>query len=636
MNARHLPALLLATLALGACRTSTPPATSTPAARDAAPAAAFRDPHSSARPDEVRTTHLALELDVDFAARRVRGTATWSLERRDPKAPLVLDVKALTISSVRAGGDVWRDVAARREKVSDLLGDALTVPLAPGDTRVEIVYETTDAGTGLLWLAPAQTAGKVHPYLFSQAQAIHARTFVPCQDTPAVRTTFDATLRVPAPLVALMGAEALPPVPDGASARRFGFRMRQPIPSYLIAFAVGDLAFRPLGKRTGVWSEPSVVDAAAREFADTERMVDEMEARFGPYRWDRYDILVMPPSFPAGGMENPRLTFVSPTLLAGDRSLVATISHELAHMWSGNLVTNATWSDLWLNEGFTSYLEQRVIETLYGRERHLMESMIEEKGLLEEMKGLAPADQRLAADFAGRDPEDVFTGVAYQKGALFLRRLERVFGRDAFDPFLRRWFDANAFRSRSTRDFTAFLKSDLFARFPEKANAVDLARWLDGPGLPDDAPIATSQAFARVDADVAAYRAGTQPLASIPTAAYTSHEWLRFVRALDGASLAQLHEVDARYGLTSTGNAEVASQWLALAARSGYRDADARIDRFLLEVGRPKLIKPIYAALAATPAGRARAEALLERARPGYHAQAVREIETVLKAAAGR
>jgi len=587
----------------------------------------FRDPHSASRPNAVQTTHLDLRIRADFARKLVSGRAIWTLVRRDPAAPLFLDANALRILGVRAGGAELHKAKHRLEKVDALRGDALTIELSPGDSRVEVTYETTPESGGLLWLQPAQTAGKKHPYLFSQAQSIHARSFVPCQDTPAVRTTFQAALEIPKDLFAVMGAEALNLNETiGDTWRVFHFRMQQPVPSYLFAFAVGDLKFQPLGIHTGVYAEPSVLKTASREFRDAERMVKTVEKLYGPYRWRRFDILVLPPSFPAGGMENPRLTFVSPTLLAGDRSLVSTIAHELAHSWSGNLVTNASWGDLWLNEGFTTYIEGRVIEALYGRERQQMESMIEEAALQEELATLPPADQRLAQELPGtRDPDQVFTTVPYRKGALFLRRLEELFTRPKFDALLKEWFQAGAFASRTTADFETFLK----ARLPVDAR-IDLERWLRGPGLPEDAPLARSGAFTKIEQDVAAWKAGTRTLAGFLTPRYSTQEWLHLIRKLEGLPPERLAQVDKEFLLTTSKNAEIASAWLALAVRSGYHAADARVEEYLLEVGRPKLIKPIYAALAATPEGLARARKILDAARPGYHAVAVTEMELVL------
>ena len=326
-----------------------------------------RDMSSYANIDAFIARHLVLDLTADFDSKMLTGTAELQFERRDARATeIVLDTRDLQIRKAEAwSGASWADTTHRLDPATVAFGSALRVTVPPGADRIRITYASSPGAKGLQWLTPAQTSGKTHPFLFSQAQAIHARSFVPVPDTPAVRMTYDATIRVPNDLVAVMAAEALP---SEKGSGVFRFHMPQPIPSYLIAIAVGDLTFTPMSERTGVWAEPAVVAAAAREFEDTERMIKATEALYGPYRWGRYDLLVLPPSFPFGGMENPRVTFATPTVIVGDKSLVALVAHELAHSWSGNLVTNATWSDFWLNEGFTTYLERRIVEVVYRTE----------------------------------------------------------------------------------------------------------------------------------------------------------------------------------------------------------------------------------------------------------------------------
>ncbi|MBV8732169.1 MAG: aminopeptidase, partial [Acidobacteriia bacterium] len=324
------------------------------------------DVHSCSRPAEVRVRHLELDIDIDFSRHILRGSAKLHFDRIKPDAAeLLLDTRDLSIHSVSNAAGFELGAKDR------ILGSPLHIALQPGTSWVEVVYSTSPDASGLQWLDPPQTAGKRLPFLYTQSQAIHARSWIPLQDTPSVRITYEGRVRTPEGLPAVMAAE------------RAGshFRMTKPVPSYLIALAAGDLEFRPLGGRSGVFAEPELVDAAAREFADTEAMIRAVEEMYGPYRWGRYDLLVLPPSFPFGGMENPCLTFATPTILAGDKSLVALVAHELAHSWSGNLVTNATWSDFWLNEGFTVYLEGRIIEKVYGAERQAMEATLARREL---------------------------------------------------------------------------------------------------------------------------------------------------------------------------------------------------------------------------------------------------------------
>ncbi|HEY1435740.1 MAG TPA: M1 family metallopeptidase [Thermoanaerobaculia bacterium] len=593
-----------------------------------------RDVHSYANPRDVRVRHVELDLDVDFGRRVLSGSATLHLDRRAPSARrLVLDTRGLDVAGAETGsGKAWTKAGHELGPSDPILGAALTVTLADGDDRVRVSYATRPGASGLQWLEPAQTAGKLQPFLFSQSQAIHARSWVPVQDTPDVRVTFEATVRTPPDLVALMGAAGNPTGERGGTYR---FRMPQRIPAYLMAIAAGDIGFAPLGSRSGVYAEPSVVARAAAEFADTEKMMAAAERLYGPYRWDRYDILVLPPSFPFGGMENPRLTFATPTVLAGDKSLVALIAHELAHSWSGNLVTNATWSDFWLNEGFTTYIERRIVEEVYGAETAGMEAVLGRQDLEDELARLDERDEILHIDLSGRDPDEGATRLPYEKGALFLRSLEELFGRSRFDEFLRGYFDHFAFQSITTADFVAYLRRHLFERDRARGAAVPLEEWIERPGLPAAAPRPTSEALARVAAGAEAWTAGRPESAKAAFGGWTTHERLQFLRRLPSPlPVERLSELDQAFGLTATENSEVAFQWLLMAIRGGYGAADARLGQFLASIGRRKFIKPLYEELVKTEGGRARAREIYARARPGYHPIAVETVDRIVGAPA--
>jgi hypothetical protein len=428
--------------------------------------------------------------------------------------------------------------------------------------------------------------------------------------------------------MAVMSADNDPNEPRDGD---YDFEMPQPIPSYLIALAVGDLAFAPISLRSGVWAERPVVAKAAREFADVEKMIRAAETLFGPYRWERYDVLVLPPSFPFGGMENPRLTFATPTLLAGDKSLVAVIAHELAHSWAGNLVTNATWSDFWLNEGVTTYLERRIVEQVYGARRAEMEAVLGLQDLEKEMAGLPPKDQVLHPDLRGRDPDDAATDVAYEKGALFLRQLEAVYGRDRFDRFLRGYFDHFAFQSITTDDFIRYLHANLLDADPKLAAQVPVADWTEKPEIPAGARRPVSGALAPVEAEAQSWLDGKKPAATIAAKSWSTQEWLHFLRALPNpTSPAKMEELDRAFHLSASGNSEIANEWLLLAIASHYEPAYPRLEEFLTSMGRQKFLKPLYEALVRTPEGRARALAIYRKARPGYHPIAVATVDKIV------
>jgi aminopeptidase N len=550
------------------------------------------DTHSWSRPDAIRVRHLELDLDVRFDRRVLEGSATLHVERVSG-SELVLDTRGLAIHSVE-------NAAAFELGAADaILGAPLRIRMLPEASWVRVFYSTSPQASGLQWLNPPQTAGKIQPFLYTQSQAIHARSWIPLQDTPGVRVTFEAEIRVPAGLRAVMGAEM-----SGSH-----FRMEQPIPSYLIALAAGDLEFRPLGPRSGIYAEPSTIDAAAWEFADTEAMIGAVEAMYGPYRWGRYDLLVLPPSFPFGGMENPRLTFATPTVLAGDRSLVSLVAHELAHSWSGNLVTNATWSDFWLNEGFTVYVERRVLERLYGPARAAMEAVLGRRQLDEEMAELREPDRVLHVDLTGRDPDDGCTLVPYEKGALLLRTIEHAVGRQRFDAFLRAYFDRFAFQSITTAEFLEYIGREL-------PNTVPLDEWIYRPGIPGGAAEPHSDAFERVESGW-----------PTDTSGWSTHEWLHFLRSQHPPDMARL---DREFRFTESGNAEILHQWLLMAVKAGYQPAYPKVAAFLKSVGRRKFLKPIYTELMKTPEGQRLARAIYAEARPGYHPIAQATIDGIV------
>ena len=578
------------------------------------------DPHSFARPAAAVVRHLSLHLTVDFERRQLRGTATLDLVTAPDASEVVLDTRGLTIESVcldAPGGPV---ADFHLGDAVPFLGQALHIRIQPQTRRVVVRYATSPEGADALqWLQPEQTAGRRQPLLFTQSQAILARTWVPIQDSPGIRFTYDARVEVPPHLLALMSA-------TNPSERRadgvYPFKMTQPIPAYLLALAVGDLAFRATGPRTGVYAEPASLEAAAWEFGDLEKMVIAAEALYGPYRWDRYDLLLLPASFPFGGMENPRLTFVTPTIVTGDRSLTSLIAHELAHSWSGNLVTNATWNDFWLNEGYTVYFERRIMEALYGADYAEMLQRLGTDGLHRTLKALPADDTRLKLDLAGRDPDDGVTEVAYEKGELLLLAIERVIGRPRMDRFIREYFDRFAFRSMDTESWLTYVRATLGPEFPDLETQVPFEEWIYQPGLPASAPKVTSARFAAVEKQLADWLGG-HTAAELATAGWSSHEWVHFVRLLpDTISADSLAELDAAFHFTESNNAEILAQWFQHTIRADYQPAAAALAKFLTIVGRRKFLVPLYKGLLQTEAGRAEAKRIYAQARPNYHAVA--------------
>jgi|HubBroStandDraft_1064217.scaffolds.fasta_scaffold00093_8 leukotriene-A4 hydrolase len=600
------------------------------------------DYHSFANVDQFRVTHIDMDLQVDLDNQVIDGIVALQFHRLDPRATqLVLDTKGLTINDVSQkatdvvgatskGETVWVSRPFHLEKPDHILGSALVIDLPPSRSAVEsikIEYLTVPGAAALQWLKPKQTAGRHKAFLYTQSEPIGARSWIPLQDTPEVRATYSATIRTDPGMRAVMSAEN---DPKHKANGKYSFVMPQAIPSYLIALAVGDIAFKETGPRTGVYAEKSMVSAAAKEFADTESMVATGEKLFGPYRWSRYDILVLPPSFPIGGMENPRLTFITPTVIAGDKSLVSVIAHELAHSWSGNLVTNATWRDVWLNEGFTVFLESRITAAVYGEQREAMEAVLGLQSLRENLATLDPKDQVLAIDLRDRDPDLAFSDVPYQKGRLFLSFLEARFGREHFDAFLHAYFDHFAFKSIDTEQFNEYLQANLLDRFPGIVTRDQVLNWEHAPGIPADAVLPTSSAFEPVDQARAAWLAGTLAAKKLGPD-WVTQQWLYFLNNLPAAlGPKQLAELDEARGLTKSQNAEIEHSWLQIVIRNNYQPSYPRLEEYLTSIGRRKLIVPLYAELMKTPSGTAFAKRVYTKARPGYHPDTVAVLDPMV------
>jgi len=599
------------------------------------------DYHSYANLDQFRVTHLDLDLRVDLKGQTITGVAALELKRVDPRATqIVLDTKDLMILDVTqkatdvlgATGKnqtIWVSRPFHLEKPDPILGSALVIELPPsrrGTESIRIDYETLPASAALQWLTPKQTA-RHKAFLYTESEPIGARTWIPLQDTPQVRATYKAKVHTDPGVRAVMSAEN---DPRAKRSGEYAFVMPQPVPSYLIALAVGDLEFQETGPRTGVYAEKSRIKQAAKEFADTESMIQANEKIFGPYRWSRYDVLVMPPSFPAGGMENPRLSFITPTVIVGDKSLVSVIAHELAHSWAGNLVGNATWRDLWLNEGFTDYMESRIMTAVYGEQRASMEAVLGLNSLRADLAKLKPADQILAIDLRDRDPDEVFSEIPYEKGRLFLIYLDAKFGRERFDAFLRGYFDHFAFKSITTEQFLAYLQENLLDRFPGIVTRDQVNAWVFKPGLPADAVLPATTLFQPVDEARAAWLAGKLPPKKFGMD-WIAQQWLYFLNNMPAVLLpAQLADLDKAFGFGKSPNAEIAHSWFKLVIANDYQPSFPRLEGYLNTVGRRKLIAPLYEELMKTPSGAQVAKRVFAKARPGYHPETVKAIEAIV------
>jgi leukotriene-A4 hydrolase len=579
------------------------------------------DPHSYADDTQPRTRSFEWKARVDFETHTLTAEVTVRFVAPAAGGPLDLDTRALAVDAIT--GPSGEALPFTLHAADEVKGSRLEITVPTGAEYIHLRYRTSKDASALQWVTPEQTLGKKQPYLFSQCQALHARSVVPCQDTPSIRQTFTAELDVPVQLRAVMGAAAKGREVQGARAIE-RFEMPQAIPPYLLAFAVGDLAKKDISPRSCVWAEPAQLEAAAWELAGVEEQLRAAESLFGPYDWERFDLLVMPPSFPYGGMENPRLTFLTPSLLAGDRSLVNVVAHELAHSWTGNLVTNATAEHFWLNEGFTVFAERRILEVLEGAEMAALHAAVGYEKLKEAfvMFAATPELTRLRTHLEGIDPDLAFSVVPYEKGYLFLKTVEAAAGREAFDALLGTWLREHRFGAATTEEFLSLVEKTL----PGLLAKVDADAWINGALLPANSWMAESTRLAAVQ--MVNGRVPTKEESS----AWTAIEWALYLEMMPKPSpLAVCKELDETYALTASKNAEVLVCWLVLACRSGYAPVLPRVGEMLGQTGRMKYLKPLYRALLQRPETSALARELFEKYRGQYHPIAQETVRAMLK-----
>ena len=587
------------------------------------------DPHSFSEPALAKVTHLDLKLNVNFDQKKLSGEATWTIQQNGDPGEIIFDTNGLNIEKVLLDDETKNAFYALGDE-EKFLGKPLSIQILANTKKIHIFYSTSQDAEALQWLNPQQTAGKKLPFLFTQSEAILARTWIPCQDSPSIRFTYDADITIPKELLALMSA--VNPQEKNETGN-YHFSQIHPIPSYLMALAVGDITFKAIDKRTGVYTEPAMLNKVAYEFADMGKMVNTAEKLYGDYRWGRYDILVLPPSFPFGGMENPMLTFATPTVIAGDRSLVSLVAHELAHSWSGNLVTNATWNDFWLNEGFTDYFERRIVEQLYGKEEAKMQEVLgynSLKALVTEMGETNP-DTRLKADYTDRNPDDAMTDIAYEKGYFFLKHIENTVGREKFDAFLNNYFSANAFKSMTIDQFLAELNTKLIKGDEGLKKQINSYAWVYQPGLPKDFTSPVSAEFSKIDSLQKVWQSANNPK-GLSKEINSTNEKLYFINTLPAQlSIDKMNALDKEFSFTDSHNAEIQGAWYIQAVKSNYQKAYPAMKEFLINVGRRKFLMPIYKELSKTPEGKKLAQSIYQEARPNYHSVAYNSIDALLK-----
>jgi len=586
------------------------------------------DEYTYAQKDNAVITHLDLDIKVDFTNKKISGTASFLINNITGTDKIYFDTKDLDIEKVTFGDSNMKSKFELNEN-DKFKGSKLTIEINPSIEKINIYYSTRPGAIALQWLGPQQTIEKKHPYLYTQSEPTLARSWIPIQDSPGIRLTYKARVTVPKELMAVMSATN-PQEKNNTGV--YDFEMKQPVPGYLMALAVGDFVFKPIGERTGVYAEESMVDAAVYEFGEIEEMIEVVEKLYGKYRWDRYDLIVLPPSFPFGGMENPRITFATPTIIAGDRSLVSLVAHELAHSWSGNLVTSATWNDFWINEGFTVYLERRIMEELYGKEYTDMLRLIGYQDLQTTLLDMGPSNPmtHLKLNLDGADPDEALSDIAYEKGALFLQVIEEAVGRKKFDNFLKNYFDKFAFQSMSSDQFVKYLKETLIKEDNKLSEKIDINSWVYGPGLPSNSPSIKSENFKLIDVELKKWANGLEATA-LQTKKWTTHEWLYFLRKLPAEiSVEKLKELDGAYGFSNSSNSEIIAAWFIHVIKNNYTQAFDKLEQFLVTVGRRKFLAPLYKELVNTKVNKIIALDIYSKARPNYHAISVLTIDGIL------
>lgn len=587
-----------------------------------------KDPHSFSNPNQAVAKHLDLDIKVDFDTQTISGKASWTIDNSSKGKEIVFDENTLNIAKVTLG-DEEKETQFKLGKEVEYHGKPLHIAIDANTTKVNIYYTTTKEAIALQWLTPPQTADKKKPFLFSQGESIWSRTWIPCQDSPSIRFTYNAKVTVPKDLLAVMSA--VNPQRKNETGI-YTFKQDKAIPSYLMAIAVGDLGFKSIDKRTGVYAEQSVLDKAAFEFSELGKMVYAAEKLFGPYRWGRYDVLVLPPSFPYGGMENPNLTFLTPGVIAGDRSLTSLLAHELGHSWSGNLVTNATWNDVWLNEGFTTYVEHRIGEAIFGVKEAKMQDVLSRKSLYDNMEDYGPnnPETQLKVNVDGKNADDSLSDIPYEKGYAFLQTVENVVGREQFDAFITEYFNSHAFQSITTEEFLKYFNEKLLKNDQTLAAKIKAEEWIYKPGIPSNITQAISENFNAIDQIQKTWR--QTGVKGLSTKIKSTNEKQHFIDYLPkDITEKEMTAIDAEFNFTRGGNFVVKRQWFVIVIRQQYQPAYAAIEQFMIATSRTGSLQTLYKEMIKTPKGKAWAKSIFEKAKSGYHLTTVQDLQRTLK-----
>lgn len=568
-----------------------------------------RDPNTLSNYDKFRVTHTSADLSIDFDNKVLKGTVTHTVKSINgtTETAIILDTRFLDVHEVSVNGERsnWELLAQSKP-----YGHALKVPLNQaikgGETlSLRIGVQTTKDGTAVQFLTPVQARSQ-HPYMFSQCQAINARSIFPCQDTPDVKSTFEFNITSPLPVLASGLAVGSPEAASGNKNNEKVYRFRQdiPIPSYLFAVASGDIVSAPIGPRSVVATGPEGIKAAQWEFEEaTEPYIESIEKIIYPYQWGTYNLLVLPPSFPYGGMENPVYTYCTPTVVSGDRQNVDVIAHELSHSWSGNLVTAASWEHFWLNEGWTTYLERRLQAAVHGEPHRDFSAIIGWKSLVDAVNGYGTDHNftKMIPDLKGKDPDDAFSTVPYEKGYTFLSYLEAKVGKEKWNKFIPHYFTTFKCASLDSYEFKTNL-IDFFADDSAASTALTSVNWDDWfykPGLPPKPEFDTS--LADVCFKLAAKWKHADPLTFRPDKSditgWAANQVVVFLDQIlefkEPLSPELADTMGKAYDLTTSTNVEVTARYFQVGLRAKDKNVYQPTADLLGNVGRMKFVRPL-------------------------------------------
>ncbi|RLV94466.1 Leukotriene A-4 hydrolase [Spathaspora sp. JA1] len=571
------------------------------------------DPCTQSNYTQFQIKHTNLTLEVDFEKKVLTGTVEYDLINKNKSDSVILDTASLDILEVKVNSKATPFELA---PAVPIYGSALSIAIPPttDNVKIEIDFRTTSKCTAIQFIA-----GDTGPYVFSQCQAIHARSLFPCFDTPGSKSPYTFTAKSPSACT-MSGRPRASNNEPGV----YHFDQPIPIPSYLVSITSGNLLKAPIGPRSDVYCEEPNLKACQWEFEkDMENYLQIAESLIFDYEWERFDSLVLPSSFPYGGMEIPNMTQLTPTLICGDRTQTKVMAHELAHSWSGNLVTNCSWEHFWMNEGWTVYIERRILGAIAAKEKNSVEygeqvrhfnMILGWNGLVESVNGMPPRFTKLVWDLQGQDPDDAFSKIPYEKGFFFLFHLEtKLGGLKDFDPFIKHYFKKFRYQSLNSGQFVATLY-EFYEPLGKKdvLDSIDWDTWLFKEGVPEYPKFDTTladQVYSLVDKWVQyVEKGGVFPFSEADVANFEGEQEMLFLETLiekfKTLSSEQLtSELIRRFPCvypkySASGNGEFISLWNELLITFGkYNSNDEVVQKFaswLGSVGRMKYVRPGY------------------------------------------